>query len=72
MDIKMQNGLVKWFSDAKGFGFIVSEGKDYFIHYKEILADGFKTLKEGDKVRFIASQSPKGPVATQLTFGHAS
>lgn len=66
----MQNGVVKWFSDQKGFGFVASQGKDYFIHFKEIQSDGFKSLKEGDKVRFTPSQSPKGPVATQLFVGH--
>jgi cold shock protein len=70
MDRKVQNGIVKWFSDAKGFGFIESEGKDYFIHFKEIQSPGFKTLKEGDKVRFTPSQSPKGDVATKLFLGH--
>lgn len=63
----MQNGVVKWFSDQKGFGFVASQGKDYFIHFKEIQSEGFKSLKEGDKVSFTPSQSPKGPVATQLT-----
>lgn len=59
----MQNGVVKWFNDQKGFGFVASEGKDYFIHFKEIQADGFKSLKEGDRVTFEASTSPKGPIA---------
>lgn len=62
----MQTGEVKWFSDQKGFGFVTSEKKDYFIHFKEIQKEGFKSLKAGDKVRFVAFQSPKGPVATQL------
>ena len=66
----MQNGVVKWFSDQKGFGFVASQGKDYFIHFKEILSEGFKSLKEGDKVSFEPSTSPKGPVATQLKQGH--
>ena len=66
----MQNGVVKWFSDQKGFGFVASEGKDYFIHFKEIQADGYKSLKEGDKVRFVPSQSPKGLIASQLSLGH--
>jgi CspA family cold shock protein len=66
----MQNGVVKWFSDAKGFGFVSSQGKDYFIHFKEIQSEGFKSLKEGDQVRFTPTQSPKGPVATQLFQGH--
>lgn len=62
----MQNGLVKWFDEKKGFGFVESQGRDYFIHFKEINMQGFKSLKEGDKVSFEPSQSPKGPVATQL------
>lgn len=62
----MQSGTVKWFNDGKGFGFIVSEGKDYFVYFKEIQKDGFKTLKEGDKVKFIAGTSAKGPTATQV------
>jgi cold shock protein len=59
----MQNGTVKWFNEAKGFGFIASEGKDFFVYFKEIKADGFKTLKEGQKVQFNAGTSPKGPCA---------
>jgi CspA family cold shock protein len=70
MDDMIQKGKVKWFNDAKGFGFIESEGKDYFIHFKEILTDGFKTLAEGAPVRFTPSTSPKGAVATQLKLGH--
>jgi len=62
----MQNGVVKWFDDKKGFGFVVCEGKDYFIHHKEIHMEGFKSLKEGQNVRFVASKSDKGPVATHL------
>jgi cold shock protein len=59
----MQNGTVKWFSEAKGFGFIESNGKDYFLHFKEIQNNGFKTLSDGDKVTFEAGSSPKGLVA---------
>jgi CspA family cold shock protein len=53
-------GKVKWFNDQKGFGFIASGGKDYFVHFKDIESDGFKTLKEGD------STSPKGLVAKEV------
>ncbi len=67
MDDEMINGVVKWFNDQKGFGFVCSGGKDYFIHFKEIQCDGFKSLKEGDKVCFEPSESPKGSVATNLT-----
>ena len=66
----MQNGVVKWFNDAKGYGFIESQGKDYFIHFKEIQTNGFKSLKEGENVNFTPSQSPKGAVATQVTKGN--
>jgi len=66
----MQNGVVKWFSDQKGFGFVASQGKDYFIHFKEIQSDGFKSLKEGDKVRFNAESSPKGLVAKNVYLGY--
>lgn len=66
----MQNGIVKWFSDQKGFGFVQSQGEDYFIHFKEIQSDGFKSLKEGDKVRFSAESSPKGPVAKNVYLGY--
>jgi cold shock protein len=63
----MQNGTVKWFNDAKGFGFVESNGGDYFVHFKEILGQGFKSLKEGDRVSFQAGDSPKGPVAKNVT-----
>jgi len=63
----MLQGKVKWFSDSKGFGFVEADGKDYFVHFKEIKGEGFKTLKEGDKVSFIAANSPKGMNATQVT-----
>lgn len=63
----MQNGIVKWFNDGKGFGFIASDDNDYFVHFKEIQNKGFKTLKEGDKVLFTAAESPKGLVAKNVT-----
>ncbi len=56
-------GTIKWFSNDKGFGFVQSGGKDYFVHYKEIQASGFKSLKEGDAVEFEAATSPKGAIA---------
>ena len=62
----MQKGIVKWFNDSKGFGFISSEGSDYFVHFKEIQGDGFKSLKESDKVTFEPGNSPKGPVAKNV------
>ena len=67
MDFIMQTGVVKWFNDGKGFGFISSESKDYFVYFKEIQSDGFKSLKEGQKVQFVAGTSPKGPVATAVS-----
>ncbi len=62
----MQIGTVKWFNDQKGFGFVESVGKDYFVHFKEIVSPGFKSLKEGDRVSFVPSQSPKGATATSV------
>lgn len=62
----MITGTVKWFNDAKGFGFILSSGKEYFVHYKEIQSQGFKSLKEGDKVSFESFSSPKGLAARNV------
>ena len=64
----MSTGTVKWFNDAKGFGFITPEdgGKDLFVHFSAIQASGFKTLKEGDKVQFDVGQGAKGPSATNV------
>ena len=57
----MNKGTVKWFNDAKGFGFIShDEGEDVFVHFSSILADGFKTLAEGQKVEFETIQGKKG------------
>ena len=64
----MANGTVKWFNDKKGFGFIEQEdGPDVFVHHSEINADGFKSLKEGDKVTFETEQGEKGPRAVKVT-----
>jgi CspA family cold shock protein len=58
---------VKWFNDAKGFGFISQdEGEDVFVHHTEIKADGFRTLKEGAKVEFELTKGEKGPKATNV------
>ena len=54
-------GTVKWFNDAKGYGFISQEsGEDVFVHYSAIEMDGFRTLREGDKVEFEVKRGPKG------------
>lgn len=64
----MQNGVVKWFNDAKGYGFIASEeGKDIFVHYSAIEMDGRKTLYEGQAVMFEVTDGPKGPQAANVT-----
>ena len=64
----MANGTVKWFSDKKGYGFIEQEdGPDVFVHHSAINAEGFKTLKEGDKVTFDIEQGQKGPAAANVT-----
>ena len=60
-------GTVKWFNDAKGFGFIQQEsGPDVFAHFSAISGDGFKSLTEGQKVEFTVSQGPKGPQAENI------
>jgi CspA family cold shock protein len=56
-----EQGTVKWFNDAKGYGFIVREnGPDVFVHHASIVAEGFRTLAEGDRVEFDVVQGPKG------------
>ena len=57
----MTTGTVKWFNEAKGFGFIAqSDGDDVFVHYSAIEGDGFKSLAEGDRVQFEVTSGPKG------------
>lgn len=63
----MIKGTVKWFSDDRGYGFIVAEGKEYFVHYKDINCPGFKTLKEGFNVEFEGVTSQKGITARNVT-----
>ena len=64
----MANGTVKWFNDQKGFGFIEQEdGSDVFVHHSAINAEGFKSLKEGDRVTFDIEQGQKGPAAANVT-----
>jgi len=62
-------GKVKWFNESKGFGFITRDDgqKDCFVHYSAIQGNGFKTLKEGDKVEFDVVQGQKGPAANNVT-----
>ena len=63
----METGTVKWFNDAKGFGFITREsGPDVFVHHTAIQAEGFRTLAEGDKVEFDVVQGPKGAQAANV------
>jgi cold shock protein len=61
-------GTVKWFNNAKGFGFIGREdGPDVFVHYSAVIAEGYKTLQEGDLVEFDIVQGQKGPQADKVT-----
>ena len=63
----MENGTVKWFNSAKGYGFISREkGEDLFVHFRSIVADGYKNLAEGEKVTFEVEQGPKGPQAVKV------
>jgi CspA family cold shock protein len=64
----MTDGTVKWFNDQKGFGFIArDEGDDVFVHHSAIVASGFRTLNEGDRVTFEVEDGPKGPSAAKVT-----
>jgi CspA family cold shock protein len=62
-----ETGTVKWFSNAKGYGFIAREGgDDVFVHHTGIQGEGFKTLEENERVEFTVEDSPKGPHATNV------
>jgi CspA family cold shock protein len=64
----LANGIVKWFSNKKGYGFIEQEnGGDVFVHHSAINGSGFKTLAEGDKVTFEVEKGEKGPSAVNVT-----
>jgi cold shock protein len=64
----MEQGTVKWFNDAKGFGFITPQngGADIFVHFSSIQSDGFKSLREGQSVQFEVGKGPKGPQAENV------
>ena len=62
-----EEGTVKWFDDRKGYGFITrADGKDVFVHFSNITREGFKSLKEGDKVSFDVQESERGPQAINV------
>ncbi len=64
----MAKGIVKWFSETKGYGFIEQEdGPDVFVHHSGINSDGFRTLNEGDQVTFDIEEGRKGPAAVNVT-----
>jgi len=64
----LAEGKVKWFNEAKGYGFIANNdgGSDVFVHYKSIKTEGYKSLNEGDEVSFEITQGPKGPQAINV------
>jgi len=63
-----ENGTVKWFNDAKGYGFIERDkGGDIFVHYRSILGSGFRSLTEGQRVEFNVEESERGPQARNVT-----
>ncbi len=64
----MANGIVKWFNDQKGYGFIEQEeGPDVFVHHSGINTEGFRSLNEGDRVTFDIEQGQKGPAAVNVS-----
>ncbi len=66
-EVRMAKGIVKWFNESKGYGFISTEdGNDVFVHYSSIQGNGYKTLAEGDSVTFDIEDSPKGRKAVNV------
>ena len=66
----MANGIVKWFNESKGFGFIEQEdGPNEFVHFSAIQSEGFKSLNEGERVTFDVEQGQKGPAAVNVVAG---
>ena len=63
----MTEGIVKWFNDKKGYGFISRDsGDDIFVHHSSINSEGFRSLNEGDRVEFVVTQGQKGPAASEV------
>ena len=63
-----EQGTVKWFNGSKGYGFIARDsGEDVFVHFSAIMADGYRTLEEGQRVEFVVTQGDKGPQASDVT-----
>lgn len=68
MEEVRKSGTVKWFDNAKGYGFIVSpEGEDVFVHYRAIVGEGYRSLSEGQQVEFVASRGDKGWQASEVS-----
>jgi len=65
-DLSLMHGNVKWFNEKKGYGFIDSDGISYFVHYKSIIAEGFKKLDGDQRVSFVPKNSDKGWLATDV------